>query len=81
MWLVRIIDGKPSPAIRMDDSSKPHAWRTQNGAAAISQSPEGALSSARNALDRPKDIPVPDDPERAHRIRELAEYLKQAVKS
>jgi hypothetical protein len=66
MWLVRIIEGVAHPASRMDDfvtvlagtrevrrPLQARAWRTKKGAAAISQSPEGAEASARRVLEQP----------------------------
>ena len=66
MWIARIENGVEHPATRIDDFETyldgrrerrrpriPRAWRTEFGAAAISQSPEGTLGSARRVLEQP----------------------------
>lgn len=66
MWIARIEDGIEYPASRVDDFEtyrvglrerrrprEARAWRTRKGAAAFSQSPEGAIASARRVLEQP----------------------------
>jgi hypothetical protein len=66
MWLAKIVDGVVQPTVRVDDfvtdivgtkevrrPRTARAWRIKNGAAAISQSPEGAIASARSVLEQP----------------------------
>jgi hypothetical protein len=66
MWIARIRNGVEYPPVRMDDfvtyldgvrerrrPREPRAWKFDGGAAAISQSPEGALAGARAVLAQP----------------------------
>lgn len=68
MWIARINKGIEYPPARIDDfvtdlvkrrevrrPRLPRAWRTEHGAAAISQSPEGAIASARRVLEQPEN--------------------------
>lgn len=87
MWLVRIIDGVVQPVSRMDDfvtarvgfretkrPREPRAWRIERGAAAISQSPEGAIASARRVLEQPDG-----GPRVANTLAELIAAMKGTV--
>jgi len=68
MWLARITGGVVRSVIRVDDFEtdlvgtkevrrprQPRGWRIDKGAAAISQSPEGAVASARAVLAQPEN--------------------------
>lgn len=70
MWIARIIHGVVQSVTRVDDVElqligdrefkrprRARAWRIKNGAAAISQSPEGAVASARRVLEQPDCSP------------------------
>lgn len=87
MWLARIIHGVVQSVNRVDNYEShlrdgkevrrprhPRAWRIKHGAAALSQSPEGAIASAKAVLAQP-------DNSRAVRntMADLVETMKGSV--
>ena len=73
MYLARICNGVAQPIVYVDDFEsdlvdgrevrrprQPWARLTPTGAAALSQSPEGALASARAVLQSPEDDSLED---------------------
>lgn len=83
MWIARIKNGVEYQPARIDDFvtelrksrevRRPRfarSWRIDGGAAAISQSPEGAIASARRVLEQPDGVRV------ANTIAELIDAMR-----